>query len=264
LKFNGGIKLKGLFYGMLDVVNDLEYAPVVDLSPLYNITLWSRGAYNFTNFGNGYLLADLINDEKLSEKFRNISDIVNVNYIDDFKREVDSLNNLLNSTELSEPVVKYMEPYLQSFINRFKGISTSSQLQFSLAKWYFDNKRYAHGYICLAECIITKILEIYRERNKNISWGETNRKKIKNLIYSYEFKNISEYKKVYDEYDSIRSIRNKIAHAGFLDNKSFKKDINNAYTYLSHVEKYVINNSALQKLPDRFPFNQLKINQLKS
>ncbi|HHW48439.1 MAG TPA: TIGR02221 family CRISPR-associated protein [Clostridiaceae bacterium] len=257
LKFNCNIKLKGLFYGMLDVISDLGYAPIVDLSPLYNITLWSRGAYNFTNFGNGYLLADLINDNDISQKIRNISDIVNINYIDDFKREVDSLNHLLNNSVLSEPVVKYMDPYLQSFINRFKGISTSSQLQFSLAKWYFDNKRYAHGYICLAECIITKILEIYRVRDSKISWGEASRKKIKNLIYSKEFKDIAEYRKVHDEYENIRLIRNKIAHAGFLDRKTFKEDINEACNYLNRVEKYVINNSALNRLPDRFPFNQL-------
>jgi len=257
LKFNCGIKLKGLFYGMLDVISDLGYAPIVDLSPLYNITLWSRGAYNFTNFGNGYLLADLINDRDISQKIRNISDIVNINYIDEFKKEVDSLNHLLNNSVLSEPVVKYMDPYLQYFINRFKGISTSSQLQFSLAKWYFDNKRYAHGYICLAECIITRILEIYRERDSRISWGEASRKKIKNLIYSREFNNIAEYKKVHDEYDDIRLIRNKIAHAGFLDRKAFKEDINEAYNYLNRVEKYVINNNTLKELPGKFPFGQL-------
>jgi CRISPR-associated Csx2 family protein len=57
LKLNSDFKLSGLFYGMLDVSREFGYAPIVDLSPLYNITLWARGAYNFINYGNGYLFA---------------------------------------------------------------------------------------------------------------------------------------------------------------------------------------------------------------
>lgn len=75
-----------------------------------------------------------------------------------------------------------MQPYLQSFIDRFKGISSSGKLQFAMAQWYFDNYRFAHGYICLAESIITRILEIYRARDAKISWSDTCRRKIKDLI----------------------------------------------------------------------------------
>lgn len=91
LNSNKNFKIAGLYYGMLEANRDLGYAPIVDLSPLYNITLWARGAYNFINFGNGYLLAELIKDDKISEKIRNISNLVNINYIDEFKGKLIAL-----------------------------------------------------------------------------------------------------------------------------------------------------------------------------
>ena len=78
-------------------------------------------------------------------------------------------------------------PYLKDFTNRFKGINTNSRFQFELARWYFENKRYANGYICLAESIITRILEIYRDANTKITWSKSERERIKRLIRSYEF-----------------------------------------------------------------------------
>lgn len=255
LKFKHDFKLGGLFYGMLEAISESGYAPIVDLSPLYNITLWSRGAYNFINFGNGYLLADLINDDSISERIKNISDIVNINYIDEFKKEIDKLNYLLENNKSTELVINYMQPYLKSFINRFKGISSSGELQLALAKWYFDNKRFAHGYICLAEAIITRILEIYRERNAKISWSHKNREKIKSLLYKLEYK--PEFRKLFEKYKDISKIRNQLAHAGFSNKSNFKEDIDKAYTRLNKVEKYVFNNKTLEKLPEEFLFNQL-------
>lgn len=257
LKFRNDFKLSGLFYGMLDVIREVGYAPIVDLSPLYNITLWARGAYNFINYGNGYLLADLINDDAVSKSIRNISDIVNINHIDEFKREIDRLNDLLDDNKYPEIVIKYMQPFLKSFTDRFKGISSSGKLQFALAEWYFDNKRFAQGYICLVESVITKILEIYRDKNSKIKINEYNRNKVRNLIYTPEFNQMSEYKHLYEEFNIIRKKRNVIAHAGYADEKTFKKDISDAYLHLNRIEKYVFNNRALEKLPEEFPFNNL-------
>lgn len=250
-------KLGGLYYGMQDVIGDLGYAPVVDLTPLYNITEWARGAYNFTNFGNGYLLAELIQDEKIAEKIRNISNSVDINYIDDFKREVDSLDGLLRAKlSSSDPVVKYMEPYLRAFTDRFKGISSTGELQFALAKWYFNNKRFAQGYICLAEAIISRILEMYRSRDMSLEWTNDNRDKVKQLIRN-KMANRSEYAIIYEVYEDIRIKRNTIAHAGFSTKQNFADDIEKAAYYLHTVEKCVFKNPALKKLPDLFPFATL-------
>lgn len=258
LRFRNDFKIGGLFYGMLDVSREFNYAPIVDLSPLYNITLWARGAYSFINYGNGYLFADLINDDDTSKSIRNISDIVNINHIDEFKREIDRLTNLLDDTKSPEPVIKYMQPFLMSFTDRFKGISSSGKLQFALAEWYFENKRFAQGYICLVESVITRILEIYRDRNSKIKMNHTNREKIKKLIsYTLLFRQRPEYKDLYEEFDLIRERRNVIAHAGYAEQNTYLKDISDAYFHLNNVRKYVFDNRVLEKIPEEFPFNKL-------
>ncbi len=257
LQFKNDFKLSGLYYGMQDVINDFGYAPIVDLSPLYNITNWARGAYNFTHFGNGYLLAELIEDKNIADRIRNISNIVDINYIDDFKKEVDGLAGQLETVSSAEPVIKYMEPYLRSFIDRFKGINSSGELQLALAKWYFDNKRFAQGYICLAESIVTRILETYRGKDLKIGWGNENRDKIKNLVRN-RFAIMPEYKTIFDVYESIRKKRNTIAHAGFSKSQNFASDIQYAEYYLNTVEKSVFNNPAVKRIPELFPFATLK------
>ncbi len=258
LKLNKDFKLSGLFYGMLDIVNELGYAPIVDLSPFYNITLWARGAYNFINYGNGYVLADLINDENISSSIRNISDIVSINHIDEFKREIDRLNDSLKDIESLDPVIKYMRPFLMSFTDRFKGINSSGELQLALAEWYFDNKRFAQGYICLAESFITRILQNYRGKNIKINMSDnTYRKKIKGLIHSQQFKERPEYKDLHKEYRTIQKIRNTIAHAGYADENEYRDHIKEANIHLNKVRKYVFNNKELEKLPELFPFNRL-------
>jgi len=53
---------------------------LVDLSSYYNMTMLARVAYNFANFGNGYLLSELIDDKELAEKIRDLSEIINIKY----------------------------------------------------------------------------------------------------------------------------------------------------------------------------------------
>jgi len=261
LKFRKTFKLAGLFYGMLDVKSELGYAPVVDLSHYYNLTQWARGAYNFINFGNGYILADLFRAPELSEYIRNISEIVNINYIDEFKKNIDSLNTYLKmysekQTENFDPFAKYMIPYLLSFVERFRGISSTGQLQLKLAEWYFDNKRYAQGYICLAESIITKFLEIYHKKDATITYKVENRDKIKNLL-RYKL-NEGKYKKIYNVYKEINYIRNTIAHAGYYaNNKTFDEYIKNSYKYLNDVKKLIFYDKIIAEITQKYPFNTL-------
>jgi len=259
LKLKNDFKLGGLYYGMLDVIGELKYAPVVDLSPLYNLTLWTRGAYNFLNFGNGYLLADLMSNQDLSDRIRNISDIVNINFIDEFKREIDRLSGLLNDTNSADPLIKYMEPYLMTFVDQFKGINSSSQLQLVLAKWYFEHKRFAQCYICLAEAIVSRILEEYRARDSRIKWNNSNRERIKHLIHGTKFDTMDKFKDLCKVYKEISCTRNLIAHAGFADkDEAYKEAIDKINTHIRNTENYVFNNKHLKEVPDLFPFNELK------
>ena len=163
----------------------------------------------------------------------------------------------LETVSSAEPVIKYMEPYLRSFIDRFKGINSSGELQLALAKWYFDNKRFAQGYICLAESIVTRILETYRGKDPKIGWGNENRDKIKNLVRN-RFAIMPEYKTIFDVYESIRKKRNTIAHAGFSKSQNFASDIQYAEYYLNTVEKAYLIILQLKRIPELFPFATLK------
>lgn len=260
LKLKNDFKVAGLYYGMLEAIGDLGYAPIVDLSPLYNMTLWTRGAYDFLNFGNGYLLADLISKQELSDIIRNISDIVNINFIDEFKREIDRLSGLLKDTNTVDPIINYMLPYLMTFVERFKGINSSSQLQFALAKWYFENRRFAQCYICLAEAIVSRILEEYRARDSRIKWNNDSREKVKYLIHRTDFGNMDKFKDMCKIYKEISSIRNLIAHAGFADREAYKEAINKINTYIRCTESLVFKNKHLKEIPVLFPFDKLANN----
>ncbi|MGI6332075.1 MAG: hypothetical protein ACOX1Y_10110 [Zhaonellaceae bacterium] len=128
------------------------------------------------------MLAELFEAKNVKKNIRDFSDIVNINYIDDFKKNADSLYGYLTQNVSDEPVLSYMKPILQSFAGRFKGINSTGELQLALSRWYFENKRFAQGYICLAESFVSRILEEYRERDGKISWEEENRNEIKRLL----------------------------------------------------------------------------------
>ena len=161
LRTKENIKLAGIYYGMLDVSRELGYAPVVDLKPLFEITNWTKGIYDFINYGSGYFMANLTKDKDFKNTIENISDLISINYIKDLKSEVDKLDNYFKSTNTGIPVISHMMPQITEFIDRFKGLNLNSDFQFELAKWNFENKRYANGFICLAESMVTRMIDIY-------------------------------------------------------------------------------------------------------
>ncbi len=62
-------------------------------------------------------------------------------------------------------------------------------------------------------------MENYRDANTKITWSKSERERIKRLIRSYEF---SDNMKIKTLYDTICTIRNRIAHAGFTWNTQDK------------------------------------------
>jgi hypothetical protein len=153
----------------------------------------------------------------------------------------------------------------------------------TLAKWYFEHKRFAQCYICLAEAIVSRILEEYRARDSKIKWNNANRNKIKYLIYKTNFDTMEKFKDLCDLYREISTTRNLIAHAGFADEKELYKDkahknftsnrqksvatkidykdaINKINSHMRNTENHVFNNKHLKEIPDLFPFNKLSGN----
>ena len=226
------ITLNGLYYGMLEVIGEMGYAPVVDLKPLFLVSQWIRGTYDFVNFGNGYLISKLIDDDSLREKntkeisnrIENITELVNINYLTDMQNQIEKLNDILNKEPNLNRAAMYVIPLIKDFTTRFSGIKSASEFQLELSKWYFDNKRCGLGYICLVESVLTKLCEVYNLDIKDFN----NREDIKN-IFCLTNKS-KELAKLKHKYKSINKIRRRIAHASFYQNEkfSFNADIKQA------------------------------------
>ncbi len=238
------IKLKGLYYGMLEATRDLGYAPVVDLKPLYEISSWIRGGHEFINYGNGYLISELIKEkeglsenlEEISSKINNITELVNINYLIDLQNQIKGLNSLISDKYTSNGAMAYVFPLIKGFLLRFSNIQTPSEFQLELSKWYFENKKYGHGYICLVESVLTKLCEVYGLDLENL----TNRERMKELVSNRYFQSKSNLlKTLADKYHGINKIRNRIAHASYyqVGSYSFKSDIEQAIYRYDEIRK---------------------------
>jgi CRISPR-associated Csx2 family protein len=204
------IKIVGVYYGMLDVVQELGFAPIIDLKSLLDMTSWIKGTSNLTSFGNGYLIAELLQEKgenDIAKKIVDFSEAININYVSTIRQKALDLKSSLKK-DLSSPF-KYLAPTINNLINKLSFQSAKdSDAQINLAEWYFDNKRYATGYITLAESIITYLCEL-ESRDSRI---EKNRNEMKDLLHQNKGTDL------FKIYSKVNPIRNAIAHA-LLDKK---------------------------------------------
>jgi CRISPR-associated Csx2 family protein len=225
------IKIAGVYYGMLDVSRELNYTPVVDLKPLFDMTSWIKGAYSLQSYGDGYLIAELLksqDESQLANQIEQLSQSLNINSVNDIKQKSSTLRKSLQ-TQVARTPFKYIKNILENFVRKFSRSSVNeSEYQLELAGWYFDNHRYSTGYITLAESIITYLCEM---KGKNIR-SEKDRKEMKDYLHEPQNKN-SDLARLYFD---VNPIRNSIAHA-LLDIRSsnergsLSNAINNAKNY---------------------------------
>ncbi|WYL96882.1 MAG: TIGR02221 family CRISPR-associated protein [Gloeotrichia echinulata IR180] len=231
------IKIAGVYYGMLDVTRELNYTPVVDLKPLFDMTSWIKGAYILKNYGNGDIIADLLKaqgETQLANQIQQLSQAININSVSDIKQNSSYLKSSLVKQVTTAPF-KYLKNILESFVNKFARSSVKeSQFQLELSGWYFDNNQYATGYITLAESIITYLCEINGKKIK----CEEDRKEMKKFLHESENKN-SDLAQIYFK---VNPIRKSIAHAlldiaSGNDKGSLSDAIKNAKNYQQMAKK---------------------------
>lgn len=266
LRLKEHITLAGIYYGMLEVHKEKNYAPIVDLEPLFQISRWSKSAYNFITNGNGYLMAELIEDQKLSQIIKNISDSLSLNHIKDLKSEMDKLNHYLRNHPYSNIYFQYLEPHVKKFIERFKGITNDAEFQYKLAEWYFENQHYTNGYICLAESIVSWITYLYSKEYPELKIKVGNKKdrdRTKTFFtYVEDLKPQEDINHQMAElYKEIKDIRNNIAHAGFLEDNSIKYYVEKANYYCKKAKQLVFNNKQLPSLIKDSPIHTFQINR---
>lgn len=229
------IKISGVYYGMLDVTRELGYTPVVDLNPLFEMTSWIKGAYSLQSYGNGNFIAELLkaqNENQLANQIEELSQSLNINNVNAIKQNSSTLKTSLKQSIPKTPF-QYLKTTLKNFVQKFARSNDvpESEYQLELAGWYFDNQRYATGYITLAEAIITYLCEIEkrdirskdaREEMKKLLCNDMNRSKLAQL------------------YSKVNPIRNSVAHALLEEGNNLpdiSNAINNAKYYYQEVKK---------------------------
>lgn len=228
------VEVKGVFYGMLEVSREMDgKTPVVDLKNIYRLNNWIKAMHELESYGNGYLLADLLEEDnkKLAKKMRMFSNLMNINYLGGIRKLGSSLASIKLS-DIKQPG-QVVKDYLEKYINRFSDIKTDSEFQLEMAQWYFENKRYATGYIVLAESVITGICEVSGLEPTN----RQHRDFVKKQMHYYANSDVA--KNLVKEYETVNLIRNNIAHALLdRDEKNFRNDIDSSmWRYESLKEK---------------------------
>ena len=269
------ITVKAITYGMLEAQKD-RVAPVVDLNAFYKILQWIKGANNFKNYGNSYLIEQNIENEKLSKKLRNFSDALNMNYIASLRQSINSLKKLEEDIKSLEGPAKLIIPkVIKDFMDRFATEEKDYLFQAELAKWHFEQKRYAMAYININESIIGFIMDALdlplltgdKKKDENklakdwlnmiISRHETN-KIYPNFKVDKDNQELHEYIKIFEH---SRRVRNEIAHSiGGKD--SAVNDINSLKNYCEKIIDLLKNRDFIIRKDEELGFSKKLLKNL--
>lgn len=269
------ITVKAITYGMLEAQKE-GVAPVVDLNAFYKILQWIKGANNFKNYGNSYLIEQNIENEKLSKKLRNFSDALNMNYIASLKQSINSLKKLEEDIESLDGPAKLIIPkVIKDFMDRFATEEKDYLFQAELAKWHFEQKRYAMAYININESIVGFIMDALdlplltgdKKKDENklakdwlnmiISRHETN-KIYPNFKVDKDNQELHEYIKIFEH---SRRVRNEIAHSiGGKD--SAVNDINSLKNYCEKIIDLLKNRDFIIKKDEELGFSKKLLKNL--
>ena len=200
-----GVKIKTIYYGMLDVSGELGYTPVVELKNILEMNDWIVGAYTFANFGNAYKISEMMSeqDPEASERLERFTELMNLNYLTAIKNEAQSLSSIRNKDFSSPMANMVVSPIIKDFIRDFMSAEKQSVFQFRLAQWHLKHKNYSASYLTLLESIVTYVCEC---EGKDINDKDC-RDDAKQLIWSS--KRYNELRKIFNR---TNAIRNSIAH----------------------------------------------------
>ena len=269
------ITVKAITYGMLEAQKE-GVAPVVDLNAFYKILQWIKGANNFKNYGNSYLIEQNIENEKLSKKLRNFSDALNMNYIASLRQSINSLKKLEEDIKSLEGPAKLIIPkVIKDFMDRFATEEKDYLFQAELAKWHFEQKRYAMAYININESIVGFIMDVLdlplltgdKKKDENklakdwlnmiISRHETN-KIYPNFKVDKDNQELHEYIKIFEH---SRRVRNEIAHSiGGKD--SAVNDINSLKNYCEKIIDLLKNRDFIIRKDEELGFSKKLLKNL--
>ncbi|MBQ5692237.1 MAG: TIGR02221 family CRISPR-associated protein [Alistipes sp.] len=221
------INISHIYYGMLDYMRENQgIAPVVDLIPLLKLNDWITAAHNFSKFGNGYKIAELLRDEGdevAATAVKNFSDVKNLNHLVAMQQQYNALTRYSKTNENWSVIANAVVPKVierfrkKTFVEQENNAYSTSDFQFNIAKWHYEHLNFFAAYTNLSEAVVSRCAEFVLSYN-----GEQNE-----LVDDYLFREaVKDYLKedaCNNEYDilngwsrlwnDIAPCRNALAHA---------------------------------------------------
>lgn len=220
------IKISHIHYGMLEVIRELGYAPIIDLRSMLDVNDWITGAYAFSMFGNTYKISKLLENENKSVApiLKGFSDAMNLNYLYPMQAEAQKLSGIKNKdykTDLPKLIINpVVEDYVKTFLVRDQ-LHEQSFFQLKLADWQFKHKKYGQAYLTSNDALITYICEL-----NGFTWKQkSGRDKAKEILQKKREGHCTP--EMEDWFNNHNERRNGIAHTVRLKNKTTGKDLSN-------------------------------------
>ena len=206
------ISITHIHYGMLDISNELGYAPIIDLKSMMDVNDWITGAYSFSEFGNSYKISKLVENEDkgvstLLQEFSNLMNLNHLHAIQKISQRLGAIKNKSYATLLPELTIN---PIVQSFINQFNVNGNNHSLfQLKVARWQLDHRKYAQAMLTAQESMITYVCE-----QNELKWDDYDNRELAKSLLSYKIipgaRCDKRLKKIYRD---LKPLRNCTAHS---------------------------------------------------
>jgi len=250
-----GASVKGLFYGIFEAKDDKGRTPVVDLLPVLELNEWIEAFTLFKNYGDGDLLAWLIENKlsefepvqrkemgklnslpKLLRKYSRAVGFTALDYIPLSAGQVVGIINELKSLPISLQAVDLLRASINDMYQEIKEKHPEKwKNHLQLVKWLFDKRRYSQATIALEECIFTYVLE-----SIGIDPLDNLRKNLGSIFREDEKRNKFFTAELNSLFSKIRDLRNRTGHA-FMNMDSSEGHIKDAIedleSYIKETEK---------------------------
>lgn len=159
------LKVSGLYYGMLDIIGELGYAPVVDLKYLDEMQQWIKGAFAFTNYGDINPLAALLpNETKFIEAANMFTLASQLNLTGEITSNANKVVSHLATIEFHKNHYKAFEAVkenIEAFPKKLYAKGNNWEAYLIIAKRNFDNQQFGMSILSAWEGVVARFTELY-------------------------------------------------------------------------------------------------------
>lgn len=173
------IEINKVYYGNLDISNELKKAPIEDLSYLTDVIDLTDAVTSFRMTGNVGVLIDKMKkihaDEKILDTLWEYEWAAETN---NFKCMIAALEKIYGIEECAsgmvsdawKMIVRILKKHFpESLIKEAASIEGKARMQYELANWYYEQKKYGLFLATAQEAIRSYLLPLYcRKKEKEI------------------------------------------------------------------------------------------------